>query len=104
MIQKIQTSDSEASEPSDQHSSLPELPKFLPKQHKRQAAKRVNNGLTFDTLKSKVIPSQDIEDRFEELKPPRGLPQGNVGTPIAEIKKQIQNCTLPTSALKKLVH
>jgi hypothetical protein len=77
--------------------------KYLPKQEKKKIKRAVRKDLNFQTLATTVIPEHELEARFEELRPPRGLPQGNVGTPLIEIKRQIQNCTLPTSALKKLV-
>lgn len=37
-----------------------------------------------------------------ELRPPPGLPLGNVGTPIARVLESIRHCLLPTSALRSL--
>eukprot|EP00039_Didymoeca_costata_P014758 m.242216 g.242216 ORF g.242216 m.242216 type:complete len:307 (+) comp16090_c0_seq15:119-1039(+) len=39
---------------------------------------------------------------LSELRPPSGLPQGNVGTPQKTIMKMIQECRIPPSVVKKL--
>lgn len=79
---------------------------FISKYHGQPWTNYAGNELPQKCFISKVKLSPEVEKQekqhFLELSPPPLMPNGNVGTPSAVFFRQIQQCKLPSSIVKKL--